>query len=126
MPPFLPVSSFSLTSDSPYDVQLLQVRASQTSVSFGVLSGGAHVRLCREPEFETLQVHAGQDVDSAKNARAPPIYASTSFVFNDSAVRNNLRESSHVTYDLMISTRRICLRFAPSVTFIPALEIQLW
>ena len=97
MPPFLPVSSFSLTSDSPYDVQLLQVRASQTSVSFGVLSGGAHVRLCREPEFETLQVHAGQDVDSAKNARAPPIYASTSFVFNDSAVRINLRGSSHVT-----------------------------
>ena len=41
----------------------------------------------REPEFETLQLHAGQDVDPATNARAPPIYASTSFVFNDSAVR---------------------------------------
>ncbi|KAH9070783.1 O-acetylhomoserine ami [Lactarius deliciosus] len=40
---------------------------------------------CREPEFETLQLHAGQDVDPATNARAPPIYASTSFVFNDSA-----------------------------------------
>lgn len=38
----------------------------------------------REPEFETLQLHAGQDVDPATNARAPPIYASTSFVFNDS------------------------------------------
>ncbi|KAI0367903.1 O-acetylhomoserine ami [Pilatotrama ljubarskyi] len=38
----------------------------------------------KEPEFETLQLHAGQEVDSATNARAPPIYASTSFVFNSS------------------------------------------
>ena len=45
----------------------------------------------REPEFETLQLHAGQDVDPATNARAPPIYASTSFVFNDSAVRATSR-----------------------------------
>jgi hypothetical protein len=47
-----------------------------------------HPSLLREPEFETLQLHAGQDVDPATNARAPPIYASTSFVFNDSAVRS--------------------------------------
>ncbi|OJT07246.1 O-acetylhomoserine (thiol)-lyase [Trametes pubescens] len=38
----------------------------------------------KEPEFETIQLHAGQEVDSATNARAPPIYASTSFVFNNS------------------------------------------
>ncbi|PIL32568.1 hypothetical protein GSI_05271 [Ganoderma sinense ZZ0214-1] len=38
----------------------------------------------KEPEFETLQLHAGQEPDPATNARAPPIYASTSFVFNDS------------------------------------------
>lgn len=44
----------------------------------------------RVPEFETLQLHAGQDVDPATNARAPPIYASTSFVFNDSAVCHGL------------------------------------
>ena len=41
----------------------------------------------REPEFETLQLHAGQEPDPATNARAPPIYASTSFVFNNSQVR---------------------------------------
>ncbi|RFU32673.1 hypothetical protein B7463_g3686, partial [Scytalidium lignicola] len=35
--------------------------------------------------FETLQLHAGQTPDPATNARAVPIYASTSFVFNDSA-----------------------------------------
>ncbi|KAM5541642.1 hypothetical protein V8D89_004832 [Ganoderma adspersum] len=38
----------------------------------------------KEPEFETLQLHAGQEPDPATNARAPPIYASTSFVFNNS------------------------------------------
>ncbi|KAG2072537.1 O-acetylhomoserine ami [Suillus decipiens] len=35
-------------------------------------------------EFETLQVHAGQVPDPTTNARAVPIYASASFVFNDS------------------------------------------
>ncbi|KAJ7780145.1 Cys/Met metabolism PLP-dependent enzyme-domain-containing protein [Mycena maculata] len=36
----------------------------------------------REPDFETLQLHAGQGIDPATNARAVPIYQSTSFVFN--------------------------------------------
>ncbi|UPX18277.1 Adenosylmethionine cyclotransferase [Ascochyta rabiei] len=35
--------------------------------------------------FETLQLHAGQTPDSATNSRAVPIYATTSFTFNDSA-----------------------------------------
>ncbi|KAK6341086.1 Homocysteine synthase [Orbilia brochopaga] len=39
----------------------------------------------RQPRFETLQLHAGQEPDPTTNARAVPIYASTSFVFNDSA-----------------------------------------
>ncbi|KAG0293043.1 Homocysteine synthase, partial [Dissophora globulifera] len=34
--------------------------------------------------FDTLQVHAGQAIDPATNARAVPIYASTSFVFESS------------------------------------------
>lgn len=40
--------------------------------------------------FETLQVHAGHTPDSASNARAVPIYATTSFTFNDSAHGANL------------------------------------
>lgn len=37
-------------------------------------------------EFETLQIHAGQEQpDSATDARAVPIYATTSYVFKDSA-----------------------------------------
>ncbi|KAK7748065.1 Homocysteine/cysteine synthase [Cytospora paraplurivora] len=35
--------------------------------------------------FETLQLHGGQEPDPATRARAVPIYATTSFVFNDSA-----------------------------------------
>lgn len=35
-------------------------------------------------KFETLQLHGGQSIDPATNARAVPIYASTSFAFNDS------------------------------------------
>ncbi|KAM0471178.1 hypothetical protein ACHAPX_009519 [Trichoderma viride] len=35
--------------------------------------------------FATLQLHAGHTPDSATNARAVPIYATTSYVFGDSA-----------------------------------------
>ncbi|HNX63334.1 MAG TPA: PLP-dependent transferase, partial [Candidatus Limiplasma sp.] len=36
--------------------------------------------------FETLQLHVGQEnPDSATDARAVPIYATTSYVFKDSA-----------------------------------------
>ena len=40
--------------------------------------------------FETLQLHAGHQPDSATNARAVPIYATTSFTFNDSQHGANL------------------------------------
>ncbi|MFY7931965.1 MAG: PLP-dependent transferase, partial [Microcystis aeruginosa] len=33
--------------------------------------------------FETLQVHAGQEPAPGTNARAVPIYQTTSYVFND-------------------------------------------
>ena len=40
--------------------------------------------------FETTQIHAGQEPDSATNARAVPIYQTTSFVFNSSEHAQNL------------------------------------
>ncbi len=50
--------------------------------------------------FETLQVHAGQEQpDTATDARAVPIYASTSFVFNNSqhaADRFGLRDAGNI------------------------------
>ncbi|KAI6127097.1 Cys/Met metabolism PLP-dependent enzyme-domain-containing protein [Pisolithus sp. B1] len=39
----------------------------------------------RQLQFETLQLHAGQSPDPTTKARAVPIYASTSFVFDNSA-----------------------------------------
>ncbi len=37
----------------------------------------------RKFNFDTLQVHAGQQVDPATGSRAVPIYQTTSYVFND-------------------------------------------
>ncbi|KAJ7256363.1 Cys/Met metabolism PLP-dependent enzyme-domain-containing protein [Mycena rebaudengoi] len=39
----------------------------------------------KTPEFDTLQLHAGQTPDAATHARAALIYASSSFVFDSSA-----------------------------------------
>ncbi|CAK1362048.1 unnamed protein product [Cercospora beticola] len=39
----------------------------------------------QQPRFETLQLHAGQEPDPTTKSRAVPIYATTSYVFNDSA-----------------------------------------
>ena len=40
--------------------------------------------------FETLQLHAGQEVDKTTNSRAVPIYQTTSYLFNDSQHAANL------------------------------------
>ncbi len=41
-------------------------------------------------KFETLQLHAGHQVDSDTNSRAVPIYQTSSFVFNDAEHAANL------------------------------------
>ena len=41
-------------------------------------------------KFETLQLHAGQEVDKTTNSRAVPIYQTTSYTFNDSEHAANL------------------------------------
>ncbi len=53
----------------------------------------------RYPGFDTLALHAGQRPDSATGARAVPIYASTSFCFDDSehaAALFNMERAGHV------------------------------
>ncbi|MDP3929397.1 MAG: O-acetylhomoserine aminocarboxypropyltransferase/cysteine synthase [Bacteroidota bacterium] len=40
--------------------------------------------------FETLQLHAGQEIDPATNSRAVPIYQTSSYVFNNSEHAANL------------------------------------
>ena len=58
--------------------------------------------------FETLQVHAGQEKpDPATDARAVPIYATTSYVFKDSdqaAHRFGLTEGGNIYTRLMNPT----------------------
>jgi O-acetylhomoserine/O-acetylserine sulfhydrylase len=41
-------------------------------------------------KFETLQLHAGQEVDPVTKSRAVPIYQTTSYVFNDTTHAANL------------------------------------
>lgn len=41
-------------------------------------------------KFETLQLHAGQEVDPTTNSRAVPIYQTTSYVFNNADHAANL------------------------------------
>ncbi len=38
-----------------------------------------------QQRFETLQIHAGQEVDKASHARAVPIYQTSSYVFDDAS-----------------------------------------
>ena len=44
----------------------------------------------RSKHFETLQIHAGHTPDSATNARAVPLYQTTSYTFNNSEHGANL------------------------------------
>ena len=41
-------------------------------------------------KFETLQLHAGQEVDQSSHSRAVPIYQTTSFTFDDTQHAANL------------------------------------
>ena len=44
----------------------------------------------RKLHFETLQLHAGQQVDPTTNSRALPIYQTSSYVFNNADHAANL------------------------------------
>lgn len=62
-------------------------------------------------QFETLQIHAGQETpDSATDARAVPIYATTSYVFSDcehAAARFSLSEAGNIYGRLTNSTQEV-------------------
>ncbi|KAJ7489633.1 Cys/Met metabolism PLP-dependent enzyme-domain-containing protein [Mycena galericulata] len=49
-----------------------------------------HVLLiCRQPDFETLQLHAGQEPDPRTRARAVPVYHNASYTFNNVEVSSD-------------------------------------
>ncbi|MEZ0539706.1 O-acetylhomoserine aminocarboxypropyltransferase/cysteine synthase family protein [Fibrella arboris] len=41
--------------------------------------------MANQPKFETLQLHAGQEIDAVTHSRAVPLYQTTAYQFNDSA-----------------------------------------
>ena len=63
-------------------------------------------------KFETLQLHVGQEnADPATDARAVPIYATTSYVFKDSATaagRFGLTVPGNIYTRLMNPTNDVC------------------
>ncbi|KAJ7173453.1 Cys/Met metabolism PLP-dependent enzyme-domain-containing protein [Mycena filopes] len=73
----------------------------------------------REPDFETLQLHAGYVVDPTTNARAVPIYQSTSFILNSVEGTRQLvlprRESDCGVYPL--TSLSLCRNRSPSDVF---------
>ena len=64
-----------------------------------------------EYKFETLQLHVGQETpDAATDARAVPIYATTSYVFHDcahAAARFNLTDAGNIYGRLTNSTQDV-------------------
>ena len=62
-------------------------------------------------KFETLQLHVGQETpDSATDARAVPIYATTSYVFHDcahAAARFGLQDAGNIYGRLTNSTQEV-------------------
>ncbi|NLY43415.1 MAG: homocysteine synthase [Clostridiaceae bacterium] len=64
----------------------------------------------RNFKFDTLQVHAGQQVDPATGARAVPIYQTTSYVFRDTEHAANLfalKEAGNIYTRIMNPTNDV-------------------
>jgi O-acetylhomoserine (thiol)-lyase len=64
----------------------------------------------RKLGIETISLHGGQSPDSATNARAVPIYQTTSFVFNDTDHAANLfalKESGNIYTRIMNPTQDV-------------------
>lgn len=68
-------------------------------------------KLTRKMKFETMQLHVGQEnPDPASDARAVPIYATTSYVFQDcahAAARFRLEEPGNIYGRLTNSTQEV-------------------
>jgi O-acetylhomoserine (thiol)-lyase len=66
--------------------------------------------MSQEWSFDTKQIHAGQAADAATNARALPIYQTTSFTFNDTTHAANLfglKEMGNIYTRIMNPTQAV-------------------
>ena len=97
--PYMGCVAFSATSDQAFfvrnrfGVQDLVPRASGESDAINHHTSQAEMSQngqSKTRHFDTLQVHAGQTPDPTTGSRAVPIYATTSYVFNDAAHGANL------------------------------------
>ncbi len=69
--------------------------------------------------FETLQLHAGQQVDTDTNSRAVPLYQTTSYVFNNAEHAANLfglKEFGNIYTRLMNPTTDVLRKGLPLYT----------
>lgn len=62
--------------------------------------------------YETLQLHAGQEVDPTTGSRAVPVFQTTSYVFKDSEQAANLfgLENLEIYTHESIIQRPMCLK----------------
>ena len=84
------------------------------------------IRNSKNWSFETRQLHIGQEsADPTTDARAVPIYASTSFVFHDSqhaADRFGLRDAGNIYGRLTNPTNDV---FEKRIAWMGAFEIDI-
>jgi O-acetylhomoserine/O-acetylserine sulfhydrylase len=73
----------------PCDRQL-SVTAISYLLFFSIINTHQNITIMSSLRFETLQLHAGQEIDPTTRSRAVPIYQTTSFTFKDSEHGANL------------------------------------
>ena len=94
----------SRSNDSPETPTTEGITENSTEKKDSIMSGNKY-------KFETIQLHAGQETaDPTTDARAVPIYATTSYVFKDSATaagRFGLTEPGNIYTRLMNPTNDV-------------------
>src|SRR6187551_104218 len=76
----------TLPSDRQPRLRLRSTRLSKNSTS----DSNKKIKVMSALHFETLQLHAGQEIDPTTRSRAVPIYQTTSYTFRDSEHGANL------------------------------------
>ncbi|KAL6232888.1 OAH sulfhydrylase [Aspergillus navahoensis] len=79
------INNFSTSSFGCSEVVSYSKSPKREPTNTHIPSNAATMSDPAQQRFETLQLHAGQEPDPVTNSRAVPIYATTSYTFNDSA-----------------------------------------
>ena len=102
---------FSLTAETDIIQQLCSQSSTVIKKEFSSGRCKGRIRTMSNYRFETLQLHVGQEqADPATDARAVPIYQTTSYVFHNSehaAARFGLRDAGNIYGRLTNSTQDV-------------------